>query len=51
MYRAIGCDKCNKTGYKGPVDLHELMIADDAVKKLIQERHAHTQNERHGKKF
>ncbi len=38
MYRAVGCDKCNKTGYKGRIGLHELMIADDAVKKLIQER-------------
>ncbi len=38
MYRAIGCDKCNETGYKGRIGLHELMIADDAAKKLIQER-------------
>lgn len=38
LYRAVGCDKCNKTGYKGRVGLHELMIADDAAKKLIQER-------------
>ena len=37
FYRAVGCDKCNKTGYKGRVGLHELMIADDASKKLIQE--------------
>ncbi|MGV3571597.1 MAG: GspE/PulE family protein [Ramlibacter sp.] len=38
FYRAVGCDKCNKTGYKGRVGLHELMIADDELKKLIQER-------------
>ena len=38
MYRSVGCDKCNKTGYKGRIGLHELMIADDAAKKLIQER-------------
>ena len=38
FYRAVGCDKCNKTGYKGRIGLHELMIADDAAKKLIQER-------------
>ncbi len=38
MYRAVGCDKCNKTGYKGRIGLHELMIADDQLKKLIQER-------------
>ena len=38
FYRAVGCDKCNQTGYKGRIGLHELMIADDAAKKLIQER-------------
>ncbi len=41
MYRVNasgGCEKCKKTGYKGRVGLHELLIADDTVKKLIQER-------------
>jgi type II secretory ATPase GspE/PulE/Tfp pilus assembly ATPase PilB-like protein len=38
LYKAVGCDKCNGTGYKGRVGLHELMVADDGVKKLIQER-------------
>jgi len=38
LYRAVGCDKCGGTGYKGRIGLHELLVADDAVKKLIQER-------------
>jgi type II secretory ATPase GspE/PulE/Tfp pilus assembly ATPase PilB-like protein len=38
FYRSVGCDKCNKTGYKGRIGLHELLIADDDIKKLIQER-------------
>ncbi|MCJ0765801.1 GspE/PulE family protein [Variovorax terrae] len=38
FYRAVGCDKCNKTGYKGRIGLHELLIADDTVKRLVQER-------------
>ncbi len=38
FYRAVGCDKCNKTGYKGRIGLHELLVGDDTVKKLIQER-------------
>ncbi|WP_427914248.1 GspE/PulE family protein [Ramlibacter sp. MMS24-I3-19] len=38
FHRAVGCDKCNKTGYKGRVGLHELLIGDDDAKKLIQER-------------
>lgn len=38
FYRAVGCDKCGGSGYKGRVGLHELLVADDGVKKLIQER-------------
>ena len=38
FYRHVGCDKCNGTGYKGRIGLHELLIADDDIKKLIQER-------------
>ncbi|MEN9373006.1 MAG: hypothetical protein RIR79_558 [Pseudomonadota bacterium] len=38
LYKATGCDRCRQTGYKGRVGLHELLIADDPVKKLIQER-------------
>jgi type II secretory ATPase GspE/PulE/Tfp pilus assembly ATPase PilB-like protein len=38
MYRPVGCGKCAKTGYKGRLGLHELLLADDAIKKLVQER-------------
>ena len=38
MYRAVGCDTCNHTGYKGRLGLHELMVTDENLKKLIQER-------------
>jgi type II secretory ATPase GspE/PulE/Tfp pilus assembly ATPase PilB-like protein len=38
FYKPGGCEKCNKTGYKGRIGLHELLVADDTAKKLIQER-------------
>ncbi|AMO23129.1 ATPase, T2SS/T4P/T4SS family [Ramlibacter solisilvae] len=38
LYRAVGCEKCSKSGYKGRLGLHELLVADDDIKKLIQER-------------
>ena len=38
FHRAKGCEKCNQTGYKGRVGLHELLVADDTIKRLIQER-------------
>ena len=37
LYRAMGCDECNKTGYKGRVGLHELLVGSDTIKKNIQE--------------
>ncbi|HWU83626.1 MAG TPA: GspE/PulE family protein, partial [Methylophilaceae bacterium] len=30
LYKAIGCDKCNGSGYKGRVGLHELLEGTDA---------------------
>jgi len=37
LYKARGCEACNNTGYKGRVGLHELLMATDSIKKLIQE--------------
>jgi type II secretory ATPase GspE/PulE/Tfp pilus assembly ATPase PilB-like protein len=37
LYRALGCSKCNN-GYKGRIGLHELMVATDNVKRMLQER-------------
>jgi type II secretory ATPase GspE/PulE/Tfp pilus assembly ATPase PilB-like protein len=37
MYKAVGCDTCGGTGYKGRVGLHELLVGTDPMKKLIQE--------------
>jgi len=38
MYKAVGCDKCNGSGFKGRCGLHELLIATDPLKKLIAEK-------------
>ena len=38
LYRAVGCERCNQTGYKGRLGLHELLVVDDALKQLIQQR-------------
>ncbi len=38
FYKAAGCDKCNQSGYKGRLGLHELLVADDNIKRLVQER-------------
>ena len=37
FFKPVGCDKCGGTGMKGRCGLHELLIATDRLKKLIQE--------------
>jgi len=37
LFRKVGCEACGGTGYKGRAGLHELLIATDPIKKLIQE--------------
>ncbi len=36
FYKPKGCPACNKTGYKGRLAIHELLVADDGLRELIQ---------------
>ncbi len=36
LHRAKGCPFCNNTGYKGRLAIHELLISNDELKRLIQ---------------
>jgi len=38
LYRPKGCDDCDRTGYKGRMGIHELLIATDNIKRLVQKR-------------
>jgi general secretion pathway protein E len=38
FYRGLGCQKCLDTGYLGRTAISELLVVDDEVKGLIQER-------------
>jgi type II secretory ATPase GspE/PulE/Tfp pilus assembly ATPase PilB-like protein len=38
FYRSTGCAQCHHTGYKGRMGLHELLVATDEIKLLIQQR-------------
>jgi type II secretory ATPase GspE/PulE/Tfp pilus assembly ATPase PilB-like protein len=38
LYRGRGCDSCHKTGFKGRVPLHELLVGSEEIKGLIQSR-------------
>jgi type IV pilus assembly protein PilB len=35
FYRGKGCEKCNKTGYKGRLALYEIMVMNDELRDLI----------------
>jgi type II secretory ATPase GspE/PulE/Tfp pilus assembly ATPase PilB-like protein len=38
LYRAKGCGRCDRTGYKGRLGIYELLVADPAIKRLVQSR-------------
>jgi general secretion pathway protein E len=33
-----GCDACNATGYRGRTGIYELLVADEAIRRLIHDR-------------
>ena len=39
---AHGCPKCNNTGYSGRISIHEILVVDKAIRKLIS-NHATTE--------
>jgi type II secretory ATPase GspE/PulE/Tfp pilus assembly ATPase PilB-like protein len=38
LYRGRGCAACSNTGYRGRAGIHELLVATDTVKRLVQAR-------------
>jgi type IV pilus assembly protein PilB len=38
FYRAVGCDHCNQTGYRGRVGIYEIMQVSDKLRRLIAQR-------------
>ena len=37
IFSPIGCDKCNKIGYKGRIGIFEAIKTDEAIEKIIPE--------------
>jgi len=38
LHRAVGCARCNHTGYKGRMGIYEVMTVSEAIERLIVER-------------
>ena len=36
LYRPVGCDKCDNSGYRGRAGIHELMLVSRGLRHLIQ---------------
>lgn len=37
LFEAVGCEKCNMTGYKGRIGIFEAIKTDEAIEKIIPE--------------
>lgn len=37
IYRAVGCDECGQTGYRGRIPIFQVMIMNSALRKLVQD--------------
>ena len=38
FYRAVGCEECNHTGYRGRIALYEVMSVNDKVRRMIAQK-------------
>ena len=38
FYKAVGCDQCNHTGYRGRIGIYEVMRISDKLRRLIAAR-------------
>ena len=38
LSRGRGCEQCHRSGFKGRVPLHELLVGTNEIKQLIQSR-------------
>ena len=36
MWLPVGCDKCNKTGYRGRMGIYEAILMNESVEKAVQ---------------
>ena len=34
----VGCDECNRSGFRGRTGVYELLVVDDAIRRLIHDR-------------
>ncbi|MFH1958111.1 MAG: ATPase, T2SS/T4P/T4SS family [bacterium] len=35
LFKKVGCKKCDNTGYKGRIGVHEILMPDEEIRKLV----------------
>lgn len=45
MYQAVGCSRCRGSGYHGRIGIHELLLYNRDIKKLVLTRHSSSEIE------
>ena len=43
FYKAVGCDRCKRIGYRGRVGIYEIMSVTDDLRRLVAQRGSETQ--------
>ena len=38
FYKAVGCEQCNKEGYKGRLGIYEVLEVDDDIQRMISQK-------------
>ncbi|MEM8737359.1 MAG: type II secretion system ATPase GspE [Planctomycetota bacterium] len=38
LYRGVGCDYCNHSGYRGRMGIYEIMMFDDEIRDLVMKQ-------------
>lgn len=37
LYRAVGCEQCNRTGYRGRTGVYEMVMVDDKMRSMVHD--------------
>jgi len=40
LYRAVGCAACSRTGYRGRLAVHEVMVMSEEIRRQVVERYS-----------
>lgn len=51
VYRAVGCERCNHTGYRGRTGIHEMLVVDDAIRNHVHNGQGEQAIEKYARRY